>query len=96
MWDYFVLFTTLLFTIHYFSSQCPELVALFFVAIIVIKEVCSFMSAASKFTDLIPEELIRKNYISKESTKGEVICFKKAKRGAKEKAEKAKQQKVAK
>lgn len=93
IWDKFVLFITLLFPIHYFSSQYPELASLFFVAIIAIKEVVSFMSAASQFADIFPKELIRKDCIPKDAKNAKVICFQEAKGEAEEKA---KQQKVAK
>lgn len=54
------------------------------------------MSAASRFADKLMGGMVRKGCIPKDTKRGEVICFQEAKGEAEKKAEKIKQQKVAK
>lgn len=95
-WDRLLLFSFLFFPIHYFSSRYSEFVSLFFVAIIAMKEVIHFMSAASRFADNFSEDVIRRGCIPKDVKKGEIICFQEAKGEAKKKVEEFRQQKVVK
>ena len=95
-WDRLILFVLIFFPVHYLSSLSSEFVLIFFIAIIAIKEVVSFIGVASRFADNFSEDVIRRGCIPKDVKKGEIICFQEAKGEAKKKVEEFRQQKVVK
>ena len=92
IWDKFILSIFFFLPIHYFTPQFPELMSLFFVAIIVLKEMNYFMDVGSNLANKLPAELLEKKDAPECTMKGEVIYLEKVGKEAKRKLEKSKHQ----